>query len=80
MIKDTKLIRVFISSFSNVNDLQLKLEKLGIYSVVEEDYKSGIKSGLIHKAPLLYNLFINKADFHVAEPIIKSYNQSLKQI
>ena len=79
MNDDKKLIRVFINTEIIVHELQDLLKDKGIFSLVEKEMTNGFKARFLYFNPDLFNLYIYKIDLLSAEPIIKAYNNRLKQ-
>lgn len=73
MEKSNELIRVFTGSEVSVILLQGELEEIGIGSIIQNDYQSGISGGFLGGIPSAVDLFIQQLDFGRAEPLIKEF-------
>lgn len=78
MEKESDLIRVFAGSEVEVIFLQGELEKIGISSIIKNDFQSGITAGFMGGIPSGIDLFIQESDLEKAEPIIKGIMQNTR--
>ncbi len=68
-----ELIRVFTGSEVSVILLKGELEEIGVGSIVQNDYVSGISVGFMGGTPTSVDLFIEESDLEVAKPIIDEF-------
>ena len=73
MSERNELIRVFTGSEVSVILLQGDLEEIGIGSLVQNDYQSGISGGFLGGIPSAIDLFIQQSDLIKAEPLINEF-------
>jgi hypothetical protein len=75
MEKGDELIRVFTGSEVSVIILQGELEEIGIGSIIQNDYVSGISVGFMGGTPTSVDLFIQSCDYLNAESLIREFIQ-----
>jgi len=78
MKKRDKLIRVFTGTEVSVIILKGLLEEIGVSSIIQNDYKSGINVGFVGGVQSAVDLFIQQSNFDIAEPIIKDFTTKNK--
>ncbi|MDO9512258.1 MAG: DUF2007 domain-containing protein [Bacteroidales bacterium] len=72
-MKQDGLIRVFSGNEILVLLLQGELEAKGIFSLIKNDYQSGITAGFFGGIPSAIDLFIQESDLPQAEPLINEF-------
>lgn len=75
MNKGDELVRVFTGSEVAVILLQGELEDIGIGSVVQNDYVSGISVGFIGGTPTSVDLYIQQSNLERAQSLITEFVQ-----
>lgn len=71
------LIRIYTGTDVTVHRLKSRLEEVGISSIIQNDFKSGIAAGFSGGGvPSAIDLYIKVRDKKKAEPIIKEFRQS----
>ncbi|MCF8372619.1 MAG: DUF2007 domain-containing protein [Bacteroidales bacterium] len=78
MDKESKIIRVFSGTELEVNLLKDEFDQIGISSLIQNEYNSGIVAGFFAGGPSAVDLFIQESDLSEAEPIIKEFNHRYK--
>ena len=81
MKEKNNLIRIYTGTEVTVIILKGILEEIGIQSMIQNDYKSGIEVGFVGGVQSAIDLYIQKSDYEKAEPIIKDFinkNQTKK--
>jgi Putative prokaryotic signal transducing protein len=73
MKENDGLIRVFTGTEVTVNLLKGELEAIGITSLIQNDFLSGITSGFAGGAPSAIDLFIQEHDLETAKPVIDEF-------
>jgi hypothetical protein len=73
MGKGEELIRVYTGSEVSVIILQGELEEIGIGSILQNDYVSGISVGFMGGTPTSVDLFIQSCDYIHAESLIREF-------
>ncbi len=68
-----KLVRVYTGTEILVNILKDELEKVGISSIIQNDFNSAISAGFAAGTPSSVDLFIQEHDLNKAKPIIEEY-------
>lgn len=68
-----ELIRVFTGTEVSVILLKGRLEKIGISSIIKNDFKAGIGVGVVGGVQSAVDLYIQESDFKEAETIIKEF-------
>lgn len=68
-----ELIRVFTGSEVTVLALQAELEEIGVGSIIQNDYVSGISVGFIGGTPTSVDLFIQQSDYAKAESLVNEF-------
>ena len=76
MKKEDKLIRVFSGSQISVILLKGELENIGIKSIIQNDFDTGLSAGFFGGGPSAIDLFIQEFDMKEAEPIINEFLQN----
>ena len=70
------LIRVYTGTDVTVNLLKSRLEEVGISSIIQNDFKSGIAAGFSGGGVAsAIDLYIKVSDKKKAEPIIKEFQR-----
>ncbi len=75
MDKGGELIRVFTGSEVAVIFLKEELEEIGVGSIIQNDYVSGISVGFMGGTPTSVDLYIQRSDFKKAESLINEFIQ-----
>jgi hypothetical protein len=75
MNKGGELIRVFTGSEVAVIFLKEELEEIGVGSIIQNDYVSGISVGFMGGTPTSVDLYIQRSDFKKAESLINEFIQ-----
>lgn len=73
MKDENKLIRVYTGTELLVILLKGRLEEIGVTSMIQNDYKSGIEVGFVGGVQSAIDLYIQQSDFKKAEPIISEF-------
>ena len=73
-MKRDELIRVFSGNEVLVLTLKAALDEIGIGSLIQNDFQSGMASG-IGGFPSFIDLYIQQSDQVKAEPLIQEFNQ-----
>ena len=73
MRREEELVRIFTGSEVAVLILQGELEDIGIGSVVQNDYVSGISVGFIGGTPTSVDLFIQQYNLEKAQPLVNEF-------
>jgi hypothetical protein len=73
MKQKDKLIRAYTGTEITVILLKGRLEEIGISSVIQNDYKSGINVGFVGGVQSAVDLFIQQSDYKKAEPVINEF-------
>jgi hypothetical protein len=73
MKEKNKLIRIYAGTEVTVILLKGRLEELGISSIIKNEYKSGVEVGFVGGVQSAVDLFIQLADFEIAEPVIREF-------
>jgi hypothetical protein len=73
MSKNDKLVRVYSGTEMKVLLLKSLLEEICVYSLVQNNYKSGIEIGYVGGVQSAVDLFISHSDFEKAEPVIRDF-------
>lgn len=68
-----ELIRVYTGSEVTVLALQAELEEIGVGSIIQNDYVSGISVGFMGGTPVSADLYIQQSDFKTAESLINEF-------
>ncbi len=68
------LIRVYSDSEININRLSAELAKIGIPSLVKNEFKSGVMAGF-GASPNAVDLYVNSTDRDAATSLIKDLNK-----
>lgn len=68
------MIRVYTDSEINVEMIRVELAKIGIPSLVKNEFKSALMAGF-GASPNTVDLFVNASDLDEATKIIKDLNQ-----
>jgi hypothetical protein len=79
MKEENKLIRVYTGTELTVLLLKELLEEIGVNSIIQNNYKSGIDVGFVGGVQSAIDILIQQSDFEKAEPIIRDFiaqNQS----
>lgn len=76
MEQSSNLIRVYTGTELTVNLLKDELESVGIPSMVQNDFISGVSAGFAGGLPSSIDLFIQESDLEQAEPIINEFNKT----
>jgi hypothetical protein len=79
MNKGSYLIRVYTGTELTVALLKDELEKVGISSMIQNDFKSGVSAGFSGGIPSAIDLFIQEFDLKKAEPIIREFINTNKK-
>ena len=72
MKKDT-LIKAYTGTEVTVMLLKSELEKTGVASVIQNDFRSGVTAGFSGGVPSAIDLYINESDRILAEPVIEAF-------
>jgi len=75
MKENGNLIRIYSGTELTVNLLKDKLEKIGISSLIQNDFNSGVSAGFSGGVPSSVDLFIQEPDLGKAEPIIREFRE-----
>ncbi|MCX6231923.1 MAG: DUF2007 domain-containing protein [Bacteroidetes bacterium] len=75
MEENNNLIRIYTGSEITVNLLKDELEKLGISSIIQNDFNSSVTAGFATGTRYSVDLFIKEHDVNKAKPIIKGFFQ-----
>lgn len=78
MKEKNKLIRVYTGTEVSVILLKGRLEEIGISSIIQNDYKSGIEVGFAGGVQSAVDLYIQQFDYKKAEAIINESIQNNK--
>jgi hypothetical protein len=68
-----ELVRVYTGTEVAVILLKGRLEEMGISSIIQNDFKSGVEAGFVGGVRSGVDLFIQLFDFEKAEPIIREF-------
>jgi hypothetical protein len=72
------LIRVYTGTEVSVIHLKEELEESGISVLLQNDFQSGISAGFVGGVPSSIDLYINKSDVEIADPIIKDFIENIQ--
>jgi hypothetical protein len=75
MKERNKSIRVYTGTEILVILLKDRLEEIGVTSMIQNDYKSGIEVGFTGGVQSAIDLYIQQSDFKKAEQIINEFIQ-----
>jgi hypothetical protein len=78
MKEKNNLIRVYTGTELTVNLIKNELEKIGISSLIQNDFNSGVSAGFSGGVPSAIDLFIQDIDLMKAEPIISGFMELKK--
>lgn len=78
MKEKNKLIRVYTGTEVSVILLKGRLEEIGISSIIQNDYKSGIEVGFVGGVQSAVDLYVQQFDYKKAESIINEFIQNNK--
>lgn len=70
-----KLIKVFTGTEFTVNLLKDELENINIFSIVKNDYGSGVVAGFSGGTQSSIYLYINEIDMEAAKAIIDDFKE-----
>ena len=73
-----KLIRVFTGNEISAILLKGELEEIGISSLIQNDFRSGMAGGFGGGVPSAVDLFIQQSDQTMAQPIVNEFIESNK--
>jgi hypothetical protein len=76
MKERNELIRVFTGSEVSTIMLQGALEEIGIGSMVQNEYQSGMSAGIGGGFPASVDLYIQQSDLKNAEPLINEFTKA----
>jgi hypothetical protein len=76
MKEEDKLVRIYTGTEISVILLKGRLEEIGISSLIQNNYKSGIEVGFVGGVQSAIDLYIQQFDFKKAEPIISEFIQN----
>ncbi len=68
------MVRVYSDSEINITRLRGELAKIGIPSLVKNEFKSGVMAGF-GASPNAVDLYVNTSDFDEATSLIENFNQ-----
>ena len=68
-----KLIRIYTGTEAKVISLKNELEEIGVSSLVQDDYKSGMAAGVWAGVPSAIDLYIEESDLDKATPTIREF-------
>lgn len=78
MKEKNQITKVFTGTELLVKLLKDELEQIGISSIIQNDYNSGVLAGFSGGTPSTIDLFIQESDLKKAEPIIRGFIQRNK--
>jgi hypothetical protein len=67
------LIRIYTGTEVTVCLLRDELEAIGVTSLIQNDFISGVTSGFAGGAPTAIDLFIQEHDIETAKPVIEEF-------
>jgi hypothetical protein len=73
MKQKDELIRAYTGTEITVILLKGRLEEIGISSVIQNDYKSGINVGFVGGVQSAVDLYIQQSDYKKAQPVINEF-------
>ena len=73
MKEKNKLVRIYTGTEVTVFLLKGLLEGIGVTSIIQNNYKSGIEVGFVGSIQSAIDLFIQHYDFEKAEPLIRDF-------
>ncbi len=73
MKEKNKLVRIYTGTEMTVLLLKDLLNEIGIKSIIQNNYKSGIEVGFVGGVQSAIDLFIQQSDFESAEPLIRDF-------
>ncbi len=73
MKEKNKLVRIYTGTEVTVFLLKGLLEGIGVTSIIQNNYKSGIEVGFVGSIQSAIDLFIQQYDFEKAEPLIRDF-------
>jgi hypothetical protein len=73
MKEKNKLVKVYSGTEMTVLLLKDLLEEIGVTSIIQNNYKSGIEVGFVGGVQSAIDLFIQQSDFEPAEPLIRDF-------
>jgi hypothetical protein len=75
MKKEHNLIRVFTGDEISAIHLKGELEKIGISSMIRNDFQSGVAAGF-GGVPSAVDLYLQEKDLKEAGPLVDGFNQN----
>ncbi|HKJ42759.1 MAG TPA: DUF2007 domain-containing protein [Sunxiuqinia sp.] len=72
MKKNNQLVKVFSGTEGSVYFLKGELANRGIFSIVRNDYQSGITAGFFGGVTSDIDLYIQEADLQKAQPVLEA--------
>lgn len=73
MKEKDELVKVYSGTEMKVLLLKSLLEEICVYSMVQNNYKSGIEIGFVGGVQSAIDLLISVSDFEKAEPVIRNF-------
>lgn len=73
MEKGEDIVRVFSDTALTVNLIKSELEKIGIPSLIKNDFQSGVIAGFGGGLPNAVDLYVNHADYENALTVIEEF-------
>lgn len=78
MKEKNKLVKVYTGTEVTVILLKGLLEEIGVTSIIQNNYKSGIEVGFVGGVQSAVDIFIQQSDFDKVEPIIRDFTERNK--
>jgi hypothetical protein len=73
MKEKNKLVKIYTGTEVTVLLLKDLLEDMGVKSIVQNNYKSGVEVGFVGGVQSAIDLFIQQSDFENAETLIRDF-------
>ena len=78
MSNNDKLVRVYTGTEMKVLLLKSLLEEICVYSLVQNNYKSGVEIGFVGGVQSAIDLYVTQADLEKAGPVISDFSERNK--
>lgn len=73
MNRKDELVKIYTGTEMKVLLLKSLLEEICVYSLVQNNFKSGLEIGFVGGVQSAIDLFIQQSDFEKAEPVIRDF-------
>lgn len=72
---DNDLVKVYTGPEITVRLLKEELESIGVPSIIEDKFKSGISAGFGAGVPSAIDVYISETDLEKAKPLIEEFKR-----